>query len=356
MGPACPYAVPHGSLLDCVWNTASPARYRYRYTEVPMRPSRTALSTVLCCALLATFAHATPALSRSASAALLAGRTPARSPLPVRVVVIKRFGAAVRVAPSSTSPIYVAVPCGATGRVLAYVNGWYQVRYDSAQTIQGVPDAGWVGAARVADADHTPLFNCAHTHTFQPGALGYSAVPSGCLSLRAAPSRAALFHSCVPNGYAYTVTNGPLTVGADEWLAVTSPTTGSGWVLAQYLLPSRSSAGGATGNALPCAPSALFAAAVRREGFDPHSPDYAGVGAAAGAFNPLCSGDWAIAVISRPLVGATDGDTLFTASDGRWSEVFVLGYPLTTCSLERVGLPAATALLFARHFGPASPC
>jgi hypothetical protein len=33
------------------------------------------------------------------------------------------------------------------------------------------------------------------------------------------------------------VINGPIEVAGEDWLAVTSPTTGSGWSLAQYLYP-----------------------------------------------------------------------------------------------------------------------
>ena len=313
--------------------------------ESLMRPHRIALSTVLCCSMIASFAIAHPALSRTASAHV-AGQAPARPQLPGSVVVIKRFGAAVRVAPSSNAPILVTLGCGAIGQVLNDANGWYQV---SSRNLQGDAVTGWVGSARVADASNPPSYDCTDSYTFQLGQHAYSYVRSGCLSLRAYPSRTAPYHYCVANFHDYTVTNGPYAAGADDWFGVWSPATGSGWVLALYLLPYRSSTGGATGSAPACDPAALFAAAVRKEGFDPHSPDYTSQ-EPAGAFHPLCIGAWAIAIISRPKLGGTDGDTLFTAVNGQWSEVGVLGYPLTADRLERMGVPAAIAVIFARQF------
>ncbi len=326
-----------------------------------MRPHRIALSTVLCCSIAASaasFAGASPALFHTASAQV-AGRAPARVQLPGSVIVVKRFGAAIRVAPSSNVAVRVTAACGTTGQVLGYANGWYQVSYDSSQTVQGGGTVtGWVGAARVADAANPPAYDCTDAYTFQLGQHGYSYVRSGCLSLRAYPSRTAPYHSCVANFHDYTVTNGPYAAGGDDWFGVSSRATGSGWVLAQYLLPYRQSAGGATGSAPACDPSALFAAAVRKEGFDPHSGGYANLTGddAAGATHPLCIGAWAIAIIGRPTVGATDGDTLFAAANGQWSEVTVLGYPVTTCSLQRRGVPASTALTFVRHLGGGPAC
>jgi len=326
--------------------------------ESLMRPHRIVLSTVLCCSTVASFAIAHPALVRTASAHV-AGRAPARVQLPASVIVIKRFGAAIRVAPSSNMAVRVIAACGTTGRVLNDANGWYEVSYDSSQTIQGGGTVtGWVGTARVADASNPPSYDCTDSYTFQLGQHGYSYVRSGCLSLRAYPSRTAPYHYCVSNFHDYTVTNGPYAAGGDDWFGVSSRATGSGWVLAQYLLPYRSSAGGASGSAPACDPSALFAAAVRKEGFDPHDPGYANLTGddAAGATHALCIGAWAIAIIGWPRVGATDGDTLFTAANGQWSEVTVLGFPVTMCSLERLGVPATTALAFARHLGSGSAC
>ncbi len=314
-----------------------------------MRPHRIVRSTVLCCSIVASFAVAHPALSRTASAHV-AGWAPAHVQLPASVIVIKRFGAAIRVAPSSNVAVRVTAACGTTGQVLDYANGWYQVSYDSSQTVQGGGTVtGWVGSARVADASNPPPYDCTDSYTFQLGQHGYSYVRSGCLSLRAYPSRTAPYHYCVANFHDYTVTNGPYAAGGDDWFGVSSRATGSGWVLAPHLLPYRSSAGGATGSAPACDPSALFAAAVRKEGFDPHSPDYTSQ-EPAGAFHPSCIGDWAIAIINRPKLGGTDGDTLFSAVNGQWSEVGVLGYPLTADRLERLGVPAATALIFVRQF------
>jgi hypothetical protein len=40
----------------------------------------------------------------------------------------------------------------------------------------------------------------------------------------------------VPSGYQYVVTNGPIEVAGEDWLEVWSEATGSGWVLARYLV------------------------------------------------------------------------------------------------------------------------
>jgi len=58
---------------------------------------------------------------------------------------------------------------------------------------------------------------------------------SGCLSLRHAASRSAGFDACVDNGHHYTVVSGPVDVGGEDWLELTSPDTGSGWSLADFL-------------------------------------------------------------------------------------------------------------------------
>lgn len=95
-----------------------------------------------------------------------------------------------------------------------------------------------------------------------------------------------------------------------------------------------------------CSAGALFKAAVAKERFNPHDPSYAllPAGNRAGAYKPRCDGRWAIAAISRPHVGTTDGITLFHAdSHGRWAEVAGLGGMPADCQLMKVGVPHAVA-------------
>jgi hypothetical protein len=153
---------------------------------------------------------------------------------PSAVTVIKRFGAALRVAPSSDARVKTMLGCGAYLHVIGGNAGWYKVRYVDAVTPL---ETGWVGKARVGDKN-TPLTAiCANAITFNIGQRVYTKVASGCLSLRVTPSRSAVYHYCVANYHEYVIVNGPIGVGADDWFEVTSGSTGTGWGLAQYLRP-----------------------------------------------------------------------------------------------------------------------
>ena len=157
-----------------------------------------------------------------------------RQGTPAAVTVIRRFGAALRVAPSSDARMKKMLGCGAYLQVLGGNAGWYHVRYTDAVT---PTTTGWIGQARVGAAN-TPLTTiCANAETFQIGQHVYTKVVSGCLSLRVTPSRSAVYHSCVSNNHDYVIVNGPVGVGQDDWFEVTSPLTGTGWALAQYLRP-----------------------------------------------------------------------------------------------------------------------
>jgi hypothetical protein len=56
-------------------------------------------------------------------------------------------------------------------------------------------------------------------------------------------------------------------------------------------------------------------------------------------------GTWAIASVSRPDIGTTDGITLFRARDGAWIEVAGVGGVHADCVLEAAGVPASVARL-----------
>ena len=108
-----------------------------------------------------------------------------------------------------------------------------------------------------------------------------------------------------------------------------------------------------------CAPAALFAAAVQKEGFSPNDPSYAQLsqsGQPPGASEPICIGDWALATVSRPNVGTTDGETLFEASGHTWVEVNEVGAPFTACTLEGQGVPANVAEALMTTLGAPTTC
>ena len=152
-----------------------------------------------------------------------------RAALPAQLVVIMRFGAALREWPSSNARIVRVLDCDSILSVTGANAGWYRVRAGRY--------AGWGGGARGADARNPPAYDCTDGYSFQMGEHAYSFVKTGCLSLRVQPSRQAVYHYCVSNHHDYVVINGPIEVAGEDWLAVTSPTTGSGWSLAQYLYP-----------------------------------------------------------------------------------------------------------------------
>jgi hypothetical protein len=96
-----------------------------------------------------------------------------------------------------------------------------------------------------------------------------------------------------------------------------------------------------------CDPNLLFQAAVAEEGFNPNDPSYAQIaatGGGPGASGQVCDQGWAVAAISRPNVGTTDGFTLFRVnSQGAWAEVGTLGGSAAECQLTADGVPPDVA-------------
>ncbi len=92
----------------------------------------------------------------------------------------------------------------------------------------------------------------------------------------------------------------------------------------------------------PCSAKALFAAAEAGQHFSANSPGYSIIlkPVATGA---KCDDGWAIALISHPYVGQTDGGVLFRAVHGRWVFHSEIGGLAADCILElsgvRRGLP-----------------
>ncbi len=103
----------------------------------------------------------------------------------------------------------------------------------------------------------------------------------------------------------------------------------------------------------PCTTTRLYAAAVTREHLDVHA--YSGEpGIGPFADRAVCHDGWAIADISRPNVGTTDGQVLFRTSGLGWAEVAMLGNQGSDyCTLVRAGTPPAVARKFALSGPPA---
>jgi hypothetical protein len=103
-----------------------------------------------------------------------------------------------------------------------------------------------------------------------------------------------------------------------------------------------------------CAAHALFLAAARKEHFNPHSRSYRTLGHGQsnypGAYQVRCDDGWAVASISRPEVGITDGETLFRTRASRWQEVAVIEGAPAKCVLRAHDVPAPIAAKLAHGY------
>jgi hypothetical protein len=94
----------------------------------------------------------------------------------------------------------------------------------------------------------------------------------------------------------------------------------------------------------PCSASLLFAAAVAAQHFSTDPAEYPpDPGQGPDAYDPVCDARWAIAAISHPQVGTTDGEALFRAKRGSWSFVSELGGVPADCILEQDGVSPGVA-------------
>jgi len=164
--------------------------------------------------------------------ALAADRTtPALRQPVLSARVTKPFGAAIRTAPDSDAPVVYSSDCGDLWPVLEVRDGWVRVS-------NGLGD-GWIGGGRVAVGSPPAQASCGGAVSLHVGEYVETFVPTGCLSLRATPSRSAAILTCVSNGHAYAIVNGPFDPGTGEdWFEVYSRSTGGGWVLAEHLYAS----------------------------------------------------------------------------------------------------------------------
>ena len=142
--------------------------------------------------------------------------------------VVRDYGAAIRVGPSSDAPIMFNTGCGDIWPVLETSGGWVKVRTDAG--------SGWIGGARVIVSSSPAAVDCRDARFIAPTTYVKTYVAAGCLSLRATPSREGKILACVDNGHDYLVIDGPVDRGTGEdWFKVTSRSTGSGWVLADHI-------------------------------------------------------------------------------------------------------------------------
>jgi len=108
---------------------------------------------------------------------------------------------------------------------------------------------------------------------------------------------------------------------------------------------------------LACSPKALFYAAVAKEHFNPNDPSYTKLGQRPTAYDSICDGGWAFALISRPNVGTSDGFTVFKlVTAGKWIEVGETGPNNDACSISGLGVPAKIALVLARGVSSGEFC
>ena len=161
-------------------------------------------------------------------APVVAQVAPPKQPFSARVV--KRYGATARVLPSADASVLLNARCGETFPVLAVENGWVKVRIDDS--------AGWVAGSRVVVSTVPPQVDCAGARAISPNGYVTTSVEEGCSIVRVRPSAEAASLDCVTNGHLYAVLDGPFDPGSgDDWFRVTSPSTGSGWALADHLYP-----------------------------------------------------------------------------------------------------------------------
>jgi hypothetical protein len=110
--------------------------------------------------------------------------------------------------------------------------------------------------------------------------------------------------------------------------------------------PTTDAATSTAGKNAPCTPNILFKVAAAAEHFNPNDPRYHQVSEDVPAQTTyvVCADGWAVAVMSRPVVGNDDGTTLFRSNaGGRWEEVAIIGQ-IDTCNITAQGVPNTIAV------------
>lgn len=149
---------------------------------------------------------------------------------PLYALVARPYGAALRDIPADYGGQKASLACGEVWPVLERRDGWVKIL---ARDVEG-----WVSEGRVNLAGTPRPADCSTARYMPVGSSVYTHIDSGCLSLQARPTPAGATRACVDNGHEYEIVSGPY--GRDprqDWFEVDSPSTGSGWVLAEYLYP-----------------------------------------------------------------------------------------------------------------------
>jgi hypothetical protein len=150
---------------------------------------------------------------------------------PLFARIARPFGAAVRVGPSPYQEQLASLACGEVRPVLDRRDGWVQLQYGDDGR-----DRGWVSERLVTLGGSAPPVDCTAARFLPVGSEAYTSAPSGCASLRARPARFAVELACVEDGHDLEIVSGPFDPdGRDVWFEVWSPSTDSGWVLADEL-------------------------------------------------------------------------------------------------------------------------
>jgi hypothetical protein len=193
------------------------------------------LVTVFAAAMLTIArADAAPPDTADRAASMRASSSVQAEPSPQPAVrfatVVKPFGASIRVAPSLDAARLSNAACGALLPVSTVRSGWVKVRTPAGD--------GWIGVGRVTVSDAPISVDCAARRFLDQAADARTFVPGACAALQARPSHDAVALDCVENGHRFTVVDGPFDPGTGEdWFKVTSPPTGTGWLLAEHLYP-----------------------------------------------------------------------------------------------------------------------
>jgi hypothetical protein len=160
----------------------------------------------------------------------------ATNPPPLRwATVMRRYGAALRTAPSSDAPIMAVVGCGeALVIVRETTGGWLEVG-NSAGSSAG-SRMGYVGAGRVAVGTQRATPDCRGAVTFSPNSVAVAVNATNCVGVRSSRSVDAPPLGCYPNGSRFQVLNGPISDSGDEdWFYVRANQSVAGWARADYL-------------------------------------------------------------------------------------------------------------------------